>query len=40
MIYWDLNLDEIYNILQKDLKTLRAFRDEIKELLRMDSGRK
>jgi uncharacterized protein YutE (UPF0331/DUF86 family) len=33
-IYWDLNLDEIYSILQNDLKTLRSFRDEIKELLR------
>jgi uncharacterized protein YutE (UPF0331/DUF86 family) len=39
-IYWDLNLDEIYNILQNDLKTLRAFRDEIKELLKTDSGMK
>jgi hypothetical protein len=26
-------LDEIYSILQNDLKTLRSFRDEIKELL-------
>jgi uncharacterized protein YutE (UPF0331/DUF86 family) len=32
-IYWDLNLDEIYSILQNDLTTLRSFRDEIKELL-------
>ncbi len=32
-IYWDLNLDEIYSILQNDLKTLRSFRDSIKELL-------
>jgi uncharacterized protein YutE (UPF0331/DUF86 family) len=32
-VYWDLNLDEIYSILQNDLKTLRSFRDEIKELL-------
>jgi uncharacterized protein YutE (UPF0331/DUF86 family) len=32
-VYWDLNLDEIYSILQNDLKTLRAFRDRIKELL-------
>ncbi len=36
-IYWDLNLDEIYNILQNDLKTLRAFRDVIKELLREET---
>ncbi len=35
-IYWDLNLDEIYSILQNDLKTLRSFRDEIKELMRKD----
>lgn len=32
-IYWNLNYDEIYGILQNDLKTLRSFRDEIKELL-------
>ena len=36
-IYWDLNLDEIYSILQNDLKTLRSFRDEIKELLNKDN---
>jgi uncharacterized protein YutE (UPF0331/DUF86 family) len=30
-IYWDLDLDVIYSILQNDLKTLRRFRDEIKE---------
>ena len=33
-IYWDLDLDVIYSILQNDLKTLRSFRDEIKEFLR------
>ena len=32
-VYWDLNLDEIYGILQNDLKTLKSFKDEIKELL-------
>jgi uncharacterized protein YutE (UPF0331/DUF86 family) len=32
-VYWDINLDEIYSILQNDLKTLRSFRDSIKELL-------
>jgi uncharacterized protein YutE (UPF0331/DUF86 family) len=32
-VYWDLNLDEIYSILQNDLKTLKSFKDEIKELL-------
>ncbi|MFZ2472323.1 MAG: DUF86 domain-containing protein [Methanothrix sp.] len=32
-VYWDLNLDEIYSILQNDLKTLRSFKDEIKEIL-------
>ncbi len=36
-IYWDLDLDEIYGILQNDLKTLRAFRDEVKALLSKDS---
>ena len=35
-IYWDINLDEIYSILQNDLKSLRSFRDEIKEVLRND----
>lgn len=33
-IYGQLNLDEIYSILQNDLVTMRAFRDEIKELLK------
>lgn len=33
-IYWDLNLEEIYGILQNDLKTLRLFRDEVKGILR------
>ncbi|MDM7938849.1 MAG: DUF86 domain-containing protein [Methanothrix sp.] len=33
-IYWDLNLDEIYGILQNDLKTMRLFREEVKELVR------
>lgn len=32
-IYWDLNLEEVYSILQNDLKTLRSFRDEVKSLL-------
>jgi len=32
-IYWDIDLDEIYKILQNDLKTLRAFRIKVKELL-------
>jgi uncharacterized protein YutE (UPF0331/DUF86 family) len=36
-IYWDLDLDEIYGILQNDLKTLRSFRDEVKALLSKDS---
>ena len=35
-IYWDLDLDEIYSILQNELGTLRSFRDEIKKLLRND----
>ena len=33
-IYGQLNLDEIYSILQNDLVTMRSFRDEIKELLK------
>ena len=33
-IYGELNLDEIHSILQNDLKILRSFRDEIKELLK------
>lgn len=32
-IYWDLDIEEIYEILQNDLETLRSFRDEIKGLL-------
>jgi len=37
-VYWDLNLEEIYGILQRDLKTLRSFENEIKDLLRRDFG--
>jgi len=36
-IYWDLNLEEIYGILQNDLKTLKSFRDAVKALLSKDS---
>ncbi len=36
-IYWDLNLEEIYGILQDDLKTLKSFRDEVKTLLSENS---
>lgn len=32
-IYWDLDIEEVYEILQNDLETLRSFRDEIKGLL-------
>ncbi len=32
-IYWDLDLEEVYGILQNDLETLRSFREEIRELL-------
>ena len=35
-IYWDLDMHEIYSILQNDLKTLRSYRDIVKELLRKD----
>jgi uncharacterized protein YutE (UPF0331/DUF86 family) len=30
--YWDLNMDEIYSIMQNDLRTLRSFESVIKEL--------
>ena len=33
-IYGELDLDEIHSVLQNDLKILRSFRDEIKELLK------
>jgi len=33
-IYGELNLDEIHSVLQNDLKILRSFRDEIKELFK------
>lgn len=36
-IYWDLNLEEIYGILQNDLETLRSFRDVVKALLSENS---
>jgi len=36
-IYWGLNLEEIYGILQNDLKALRSFRDEVKALLSENS---
>jgi uncharacterized protein YutE (UPF0331/DUF86 family) len=32
-IYCNLDMEEIYSILQNDLKSLRSFRDEIKELI-------
>lgn len=33
-IYGELNLDEIHSVLQNDLKILRSFRDEIRELFK------
>ena len=33
-IYGELDLDEIHSVLQNDLKILRSFRDEIKELFK------
>jgi uncharacterized protein YutE (UPF0331/DUF86 family) len=33
-VYWGLDLEEVYGVLQNDLRVLRAFRDEVKELLR------
>lgn len=32
-IYWELDLDELYGILQNDLKVLDAFKKIVKELL-------
>jgi uncharacterized protein YutE (UPF0331/DUF86 family) len=32
-VYWGLDLEEVYGVLQNDLRVLRAFRDEVKELL-------
>ncbi|ATZ61782.2 MAG: DUF86 domain-containing protein [Methanosarcinales archaeon Met12] len=32
-IYWRLDLDEIYNVLQNDLGALKEFEKTIKELL-------
>jgi uncharacterized protein YutE (UPF0331/DUF86 family) len=33
-VYWGLDLEEVHGVLQNDLKTLRTFRDVVKELLR------
>jgi uncharacterized protein YutE (UPF0331/DUF86 family) len=32
-VYWGLDLEEVCGVLQNDLRVLRAFRDEVKELL-------
>ena len=33
-VYWGLDIEEVHGVLQNDLRVLRAFRDEVKELLR------
>jgi uncharacterized protein YutE (UPF0331/DUF86 family) len=35
-IYWQLDLDQVYGILQSDLKTLESFLEDIKRLLDQD----
>lgn len=35
-IYWQLDLDQVYGILQSDLKTLESFLENIKRLLDQD----
>jgi uncharacterized protein YutE (UPF0331/DUF86 family) len=36
-IYWQLDLDQVYGVLQNDLKTLKSFLQKIKSLLDQDS---
>jgi uncharacterized protein YutE (UPF0331/DUF86 family) len=36
-IYWGLNLDEVYGVLQNDLRTLKDFMKYVKELQREES---
>jgi len=36
-IYWQLDLDQVYGVLQNDLKTLKSFLQEVKRLLDKDS---
>jgi uncharacterized protein YutE (UPF0331/DUF86 family) len=36
-IYWQLDLDQVYSILQNDLETLKSFLQEVKRLLDHDS---
>lgn len=36
-VYWQLDLDQVYGVLQNDLKTLKSFLQEVKELLGQDS---
>ncbi|AGF96887.1 type VII toxin-antitoxin system HepT family RNase toxin [Methanosarcina mazei] len=35
-IYWQLDFDQVYGILQNDLKTLKSFLQEVKGLLAQD----
>jgi uncharacterized protein YutE (UPF0331/DUF86 family) len=36
-IYWQLDLDQVYSILQNDLETMKSFLQEVKRLLDHDS---
>lgn len=35
-IYWQIDLDQVYGVLQNDLKTLKFFLQEVKRLLDQD----
>lgn len=37
-IYWQLDLDQVYGVLQNDLETLKSFLREVKMLLDQDSS--
>ena len=37
-IYWQLDLDQVYGVLQNDLKTQKSFLQEVKILLGQDSS--
>jgi uncharacterized protein YutE (UPF0331/DUF86 family) len=35
-IYWQLDLDQVYGVLQNDLDTLKSFLQEVKRILHQD----
>ncbi len=37
-IYWQLDLDQVYGVLQNDLETLKSFLKDVKRLLNHDSS--